>query len=63
MGKYWLSCLNHYEWDGVNPVPPEFWCVTFIFKFLGTILTWCTSEGFFLTGSPFTHGGGGFNVA
>lgn len=26
-GKHWLACLNLYEWDGVNPVPPEFWCV------------------------------------
>ncbi|OBT81831.1 hypothetical protein VE02_09348 [Pseudogymnoascus sp. 03VT05] len=24
-GKYWLSTLNLYEWEGVNPVPPEFW--------------------------------------
>jgi len=24
-GKHWLSCMNLYEWDGVNPVPPEFW--------------------------------------
>lgn len=26
-GKHWLSCLNLYDWDGVNPVPPELWYV------------------------------------
>lgn len=26
-GKHWLSCLNLYQWDGANPVPPEFWYV------------------------------------
>jgi squalene/oxidosqualene cyclase-like protein len=24
-GKYWLSILNLYDWDGVHPVPPEPW--------------------------------------
>jgi lanosterol synthase len=24
-GKYWLSVLNVYEWEGNNPVPPELW--------------------------------------
>ncbi|ORX92056.1 terpene synthase, partial [Basidiobolus meristosporus CBS 931.73] len=24
-GKFWLSCLNVYDWDGMNPVPPELW--------------------------------------
>jgi lanosterol synthase len=22
-GKFWLSVLNVYEWEGMNPVPPE----------------------------------------
>lgn len=26
-GKFWLSILNVYDWDGNNPVPPELWCV------------------------------------
>lgn len=26
-GKFWLSILNVYEWDGNNPVPPELWFV------------------------------------
>lgn len=24
-GKFWLSILNVYEWEGNNPVPPELW--------------------------------------
>ncbi|KAF8998542.1 terpenoid cyclases/protein prenyltransferase alpha-alpha toroid [Cyathus striatus] len=24
-GKFWLSLLNVYDWEGNNPVPPEFW--------------------------------------
>lgn len=26
-GKVWLSVLGAYEWSGVNPVPPELWCL------------------------------------
>ena len=26
-GKFWLSVLNVYEWEGMNPVPPELWWV------------------------------------
>ncbi|KAJ6576339.1 terpene synthase [Mycena sp. CBHHK59/15] len=24
-GKFWLTVLNAYEWDGNNPIPPELW--------------------------------------
>ncbi|KAG6334196.1 hypothetical protein ID866_4896 [Astraeus odoratus] len=24
-GKFWLAILNVYDWEGVNPVPPELW--------------------------------------
>ncbi len=24
-GKFWLSILNVYDWEGNNPVPPELW--------------------------------------
>ncbi|KAK6941196.1 Squalene cyclase, C-terminal [Dillenia turbinata] len=24
-GKFWLTVLGVYEWDGCNPLPPEFW--------------------------------------
>lgn len=26
-GKFWLSVLNLYSWEGNNPMPPELWCV------------------------------------
>ena len=25
--KFWLSALGVMEWDTVNPVPPELWCL------------------------------------
>ncbi|KAG9226875.1 hypothetical protein CCMSSC00406_0003452 [Pleurotus cornucopiae] len=27
-GKFWMSVLNVYEWEGNNPVPPELWWAT-----------------------------------
>jgi lanosterol synthase len=26
-GKTWLSILNVYDWEGLNPIPPELWYV------------------------------------
>jgi len=28
-GKFWLSVLNVYDWEGNNPIPPELWYVKF----------------------------------
>lgn len=28
-GKAWLSILNIYEWEGVNPAPPELWLMPY----------------------------------
>ncbi|KAJ3292136.1 Lanosterol synthase (Oxidosqualene--lanosterol cyclase) [Rhizoclosmatium sp. JEL0117] len=28
-GKFWLSCLDVYEWEGNNPVPPELWLLPY----------------------------------
>lgn len=28
-GKAWLSVLNLYEWEGVNPAPPELWMLPY----------------------------------
>ncbi|AQZ09736.1 ERG7 (YHR072W) [Zygosaccharomyces parabailii] len=28
-GKIWLSVLNLYEWEGVNPAPPETWLLPY----------------------------------
>ncbi|KAL5540144.1 hypothetical protein UlMin_042368 [Ulmus minor] len=30
-GKFWLAVLGVYEWDGCNPMPPEFWLLPNIF--------------------------------
>ncbi|RHZ69532.1 hypothetical protein Glove_283g113 [Diversispora epigaea] len=30
-GKFWLSCLNVYDWEGINPVPPELWLLPYFF--------------------------------
>lgn len=29
-GKFWLSVLSVYEWDGHNPLPPELWLLPYI---------------------------------
>ncbi|KAI5813548.1 terpenoid cyclases/protein prenyltransferase alpha-alpha toroid [Pyronema omphalodes] len=26
-GKFWLALINCYGWEGMNPVPPEMWCL------------------------------------
>jgi len=28
-GKFWLSVLGVFEWDGLNPVPPEVWLLPY----------------------------------
>uniref|UniRef100_M1B210 Terpene cyclase/mutase family member n=1 Tax=Solanum tuberosum TaxID=4113 RepID=M1B210_SOLTU len=30
-GKFWLAVLGVYEWDGCNPMPPEFWIMPTLF--------------------------------
>lgn len=30
-GKAWLSILNLYKWEGVNPAPPELWSLPYLF--------------------------------
>ncbi|KAJ3108476.1 Lanosterol synthase (Oxidosqualene--lanosterol cyclase) [Phlyctochytrium planicorne] len=32
-GKFWLSVLNVYEWEGNNPVPPELWLLPYFIPF------------------------------
>jgi len=31
--KFWLSTLGVYEWNGVNPTPPELWMLPYWFPF------------------------------
>ncbi|KAJ3369871.1 Lanosterol synthase (Oxidosqualene--lanosterol cyclase) [Allomyces arbusculus] len=28
-GKFWLSVMNCYNWDGLNPIPPELWLLPY----------------------------------
>ncbi|CAG8444507.1 1405_t:CDS:2 [Acaulospora colombiana] len=28
-GKFWLANLNVYDWEGINPIPPEFWLLPY----------------------------------
>ena len=28
-GKFWLSVLNVYDWEGNSPIPPELWYVKY----------------------------------
>lgn len=32
-GKFWLSILNCYAWEGMNPIPPELWLLPRWFLF------------------------------
>ncbi|CAG8567729.1 4222_t:CDS:10 [Diversispora eburnea] len=32
-GKFWLASLNVYDWDGINPIPPELWLFPYSFPF------------------------------
>jgi lanosterol synthase len=32
-GKFWLSLLGVYEWDGMNPVTPELWALPYFIPF------------------------------
>ncbi|KAL5553023.1 hypothetical protein UlMin_040424 [Ulmus minor] len=41
-GKFWLAVLGVYEWDGCNPMPPEFWLLPNIFAIHpGKMLCYC----------------------
>mmetsp|Transcript_26797 Transcript_26797/g.43107 ORF Transcript_26797/g.43107 Transcript_26797/m.43107 type:complete len:843 (+) Transcript_26797:175-2703(+) len=31
--KFWLAVLGAYDWDGVNPTPPELWLLPYWFPF------------------------------
>lgn len=41
-GKFWLSVLGLYEWDGCNPMSPEFWLLPKILPFHpGNMMCYC----------------------
>lgn len=39
-GKFWLAQLGAFEWEGVNPIPPELWLLPYWFPFHPGKL-WC----------------------
>lgn len=61
-GKHWLSCLNLYDWDGVNPVPPELWYVASTANML-PILTLFGLRRLLPDWIPFIHRDGGSTAA
>jgi hypothetical protein len=58
-GKFWLSVLNVYDWEGNNPIPPELWCVECVNQLvqMDTPLT-----GYYLNGYLSTRLGGGYTL-
>lgn len=41
-GKFWLTVMGLYEWDGCNPLPPEFWLLPKFFPVHpGKMLCYC----------------------
>ncbi|KAK8707331.1 hypothetical protein V6N13_058392 [Hibiscus sabdariffa] len=41
-GKFWVTVVGLYEWDGCNPMPPEFWLLPNIFPVHpGKMLCYC----------------------
>ncbi|CAG8514322.1 9242_t:CDS:2 [Diversispora eburnea] len=32
-GKFWLASLNVYDWEGLNPIPPELWLFPYFLPF------------------------------
>ena len=59
-GKFWLSVLNVYDWEGNNPIPPELWYVEYANQHieLDTFLA-----GYYLIGSLSTRHDGGYILA
>lgn len=55
-GKFWLSVLNVYEWEGNNPIPPELWYVPHELQNAIVIF----SLGFYPSGFLFIHTDGGY---
>jgi squalene cyclase len=57
-GKFWLSVLNVYEWEGNNPIPSELWCVEYVNQL--QVVTSLT--GYYLNGYLSTRLGGGYTL-
>ncbi|KAI3654303.1 hypothetical protein MP228_001022 [Amoeboaphelidium protococcarum] len=46
-GKFWLSVLNVYDWQGVNPLLPELWLLPYALPFHPARL-WCHARQIYL---------------
>jgi lanosterol synthase len=46
-GKFWLSVLNVYDWNGMHPVQPELWLVPQVLPFHPSRI-WCHSRQIYL---------------
>ena len=57
-GKFWLSILNVYDWEGNHMIPAELWCVCDTAYEVLDVAHVCA--GCFQIGSPSTRTGGGF---
>lgn len=57
-GKFWLSVLNVYDWEGNNPVTPELWSALDILPFRTkhfSFSVYLTLFRFFTQGTPGFH--------
>lgn len=56
-GKFWLSALGVYEWEGVNPIPPEFWLfgLLYIQEDGGVIVEWFIYQWVIFMEKNFLH--------
>lgn len=50
-GKFWLSVLGVYDWDGVDPLTPEFWLLPYSFP-IHPARFWCHCRVVYL---PMSH--------
>jgi len=32
-GKFWLSVMGVYDWEGMHPIPPELWLLPYMLPF------------------------------
>jgi len=58
-GKFWLSVLNVYDWEGNNPIPPELWCVNMQTNSFNWTHLWA---GYYLIGFLSTRHDGGYTL-
>ncbi|KAF9937394.1 Lanosterol synthase (Oxidosqualene--lanosterol cyclase) [Modicella reniformis] len=46
-GKFWMAALGVYEWEGMNPVPPELWLLPHIIPF-HPARYWCHTRNVYI---------------